>query len=189
MKKKKLIDDGERECWPRKGYTGPWEIYWPNGVIKFRGNYVNGKQEGEHLCYWDNGKLAQRGTMVHGKCVGVWTDYSYEGAVSLQGEFGPAGKQVGVWRRFWDDGTVMKEEQYVDGMLHGTVRHFSYDGKVIHEGEFRDDEPYNGICHTYDFDRHPHYTMIAEYMDGEIIRELPYESVLGAGDSEDESIH
>lgn len=149
---------------------------------------MNGEEEGEHLCYWDNGKLAQRGTMVHGKCLGVWTDYSYEGAVSRQGEYGPAGRQ-GVWRSYWDDGTVMTEEEYVDGLLHGTARHFSYDGKLIHEGEFRNDEPYNGICHTPDIDRHPHYTMIGEYMDGEMIRELPFESSLDAGDSEEGSIH
>jgi antitoxin component YwqK of YwqJK toxin-antitoxin module len=186
--KKKLIDNGKREYWPDEDYTGLWEVYWPNGVIKFRGNFVNGKEEGECLCFWDNGNLAQRGTKVNGECVGVWTDYSYDGAMTLEGEYGESG-QHGLWKSFWHDGIVMTEEEYVDGLLHGSVRHFSFDGQLVHQGEFRNGEPYNGICHTPAFDRHPHYTMIAQYMEGEMIRELPYESSLGTHHTEDESIH
>ena len=94
------------------------------------------------------------------------------------------------WRRvsFWDDGSVMKEEEYVAGLEHGYSRHFSYEGELIHEGEFREGEPYNGICHIPDFDRHPHYTMVGEYLEGQIIRELPWESCLAA-EAQDETLH
>ncbi|HZE72359.1 MAG TPA: hypothetical protein VE135_22845 [Pyrinomonadaceae bacterium] len=83
---KHLIGDGEQELWPDESYSGLWEVYWPNDVIKFRANFLNGQEEGECLCFWDNGKLAQRGFRVGGHCVGIWTDYSYDGAKTLEGE-------------------------------------------------------------------------------------------------------
>jgi hypothetical protein len=71
-KKTRVIDDDDAEdIWPNDGYSGIWEIYWPNGVVKFRANYVDGKEEGECLCYWDNGNLAQRGVKVRGECDGI----------------------------------------------------------------------------------------------------------------------
>jgi antitoxin component YwqK of YwqJK toxin-antitoxin module len=187
VKKKRQIDDGENEVWPDDNYTGLWEIYWPNLVIKFRANYVNGQEEGECLCFWDNGNLAQRGVKVEGHCDGIWTDYSYEGRKSLEGRYVNRQKE-GAWTSFWDDGSVMKEEEYLNGLRHGYSRHFSDDGELIHEGEFRNGEPYNGICHVRDHDRHPHYTMIAEYLEGEIVRELPFESCLRPA-GPDEAVH
>lgn len=186
--RKKLIDDGEQELWPEEGYTGMWEVYWPNGVIKFRAQFLNGQEEGECLCFWDNGKLAQRGVRAAGQCVGIWTDYTYDGAKSMEGLY-VNGKKEGLWTSFWSDGTVMQEEEYIEGLQHGDSRHFSYDGELIHQGEFRNGEPYNGICHVPDFDRHPHYTMIGEYLEGELIRELPFESSLATGDTHDEPVH
>lgn len=187
-KKTRVIDDDDAEdIWPDDGYSGIWEIYWPNGVVKFRANYVDGKEEGECLCYWDNGNLAQRGVKVGGECDGIWTDYDYEGYKTLQGRY-VNGKQEGLWVSFWDDGSVMKEREYVAGLEHGYSRHFSYEGELIHEGEFREGEPYNGICHVPDFDRHPHYTMVGEYVEGNIIRELPFETCLAA-EAHDETLH
>jgi antitoxin component YwqK of YwqJK toxin-antitoxin module len=185
---KHLIDDGEQELWPDEGYSGPWEVYWPNDVIKFRANFLNGQEEGECLCFWDNGKLAQRGFRVGGHCVGIWTDYSYDGAKTLEGRY-VNGEKEGLWVSFWGDGSVMQEEEYVEGLQHGAFRYFSYDGELLHEGEFRNGQPHNGICHVPAIDRHPHYTMIAEYLEGEIIRELPFESCFGAADTHDEPLH
>ena len=187
-KKGRLIDDGEQVYWPEENYTGLWETYWPNGVIKFRANFVDGKEEGEWLCYWDNGNLAQRGVNVKGVCDGVWTDYSYDGHKSRVGRY-VNGKPEGLWVSFWDDGSVMHEQEYVGGLEHGYSRHFSYEGELIHEGEFREGEPYNGICYVADPDRHPHYTMIAEYLEGQIVRELPFESCLGPAETPDETFH
>ena len=44
MKNKDIIPinkDGQRH--------GYWEVYWSNGMLWYKGNYINGKREG----YWE----------------------------------------------------------------------------------------------------------------------------------------
>ncbi len=49
-----------------------WEVYWPNGHLKFRAEYKNVEEEGWTGCWWENGKLHQEGISEAGKCVGIW---------------------------------------------------------------------------------------------------------------------
>ena len=125
MKVQRIVEDrhGENE-WPPDDYTGVWEIYWRKylwlkGGLKSRGEYKDGKEEGEQTCYWKNGRIAQNGKMVQGQCVGLWTDFDEDGSKALEGVFGPEGKD-GVWRSFWSGGMVMKEEFWRSGQQHGS---------------------------------------------------------------------
>ena len=79
--------DDEDMVWPPADFSGEWVVEWPNGRMKFRSLYLDGKQEGDHLCYWSNGNLAQKGKNLDGQCIGVWSDY-------------------------WEDGTRFKETDY-----------------------------------------------------------------------------
>ncbi|WP_157467902.1 toxin-antitoxin system YwqK family antitoxin [Desulfatibacillum aliphaticivorans] len=79
MELTKVVDEHGFGCYPPQDYTGIWEVYWPNGVIKSRNRYIDGKEEGEQLCFWDNGNLAQVGQAKNGHCIGLWEDFSYEG--------------------------------------------------------------------------------------------------------------
>ena len=97
------IDDGGGVS-PPGGYTGLWEVYWPNKNIKFRANYVDGETHGEVTCWWDNGNLAQTGQSDHGACRGIWSDY-------------------------WVDGTKFKETEYQDND-NFIVRWYSPDGEI-----------------------------------------------------------
>jgi antitoxin component YwqK of YwqJK toxin-antitoxin module len=36
---------------------GYWEVYWNNGQLLYKGNYINGKEHGYWEWYYDNGKL------------------------------------------------------------------------------------------------------------------------------------
>jgi antitoxin component YwqK of YwqJK toxin-antitoxin module len=169
FRKGKLIDYGDG-TYPPEDYNGIWEVYWPNGKIKYRSTFINGKEEGYCNCYWDNGNIAQTGEMRDGKCIGVWTDYSYDGFKSLEGAYGENGNE-GIWLSFWDNGNVMSEREYKNGMQDGVFRRYSDDGVLKYHGMYRDGEPFSGICevHTEKQDNGS-YIILAEFIDGKQIR-------------------
>ncbi len=90
--------------WPEDGFTGEWIVEWPNGQMKFFSCYVDGNQDGDHLCYWANGNLAQKGVNHNGACVGLWEDY-------------------------WEDGRKFKETYY-EGSRNFTERWLDKNGEV-----------------------------------------------------------
>ena len=48
---------------------GYWEIYYDNGKLYSKGNYVNGKEHGYWEVYWYNGELYYKGYYDMGKLV------------------------------------------------------------------------------------------------------------------------
>jgi antitoxin component YwqK of YwqJK toxin-antitoxin module len=97
--------------WPEDGFTGEWIVEWPNGQIKFRSRFIDGKEEGEYLCYWANGNFAQKGTNRSGVCKGLWED-------------------------FWEDGMKFKETYYEDSK-NFTERWLDQQGNVERIKTFR----------------------------------------------------
>ena len=72
MKNKNITpinDKGERH--------GYWEVYYSNGQLYTKGNYVNGKPHGSWEVYYDNGLLSSKGNYVAGKLHGSWEFYYY----------------------------------------------------------------------------------------------------------------
>jgi antitoxin component YwqK of YwqJK toxin-antitoxin module len=173
MRVEKRIEDenGENE-WPTENFSGVWEIYWRSGGLKFRGTYIEGKGEGEHVCWWENGEVAQRGLVVQGRCDGIWTDFDDEGNKTLQGRYGPDGKE-GLWCAYWANGQAMHEESWKAGRKDGKHRSFDPDGTLLYEGEFREGEPYSGICEVLTWDRSDGYHYLAEFQEGREIRRVP----------------
>lgn len=104
MKTTTIVDDGERDPYPPPNYTGIWIALWPNGLTKFRGTYIDGKEEGDHLCYWENGTLAQEGRCVGGVCIGVWKDYWDDKTLQKICEYHSKGDFVQTW--YDSDGSV-----------------------------------------------------------------------------------
>ena len=39
---------------------GSWELYWPNGQLWYKGNYINGKKHGYWENYWSDGQLESK---------------------------------------------------------------------------------------------------------------------------------
>ena len=64
---------------------GYWELYYSNGQLCSKRNYVNGKQHG----YWEeyyyaNGQLCYKGNYVNGKRHGYWEYYWSSGELSTK---------------------------------------------------------------------------------------------------------
>jgi antitoxin component YwqK of YwqJK toxin-antitoxin module len=82
--------------------------------MKFRGVYVNGKEEGEHICYWENGQIAQQGHFQDGKCIGVWEDYHDDGTLQKRCLYKGSRNFDQTW--FNPDGSVRDIYTFVNGI-------------------------------------------------------------------------
>ncbi len=51
---------------------GPFEHQYPNGQLKSKGTYSNGKLDGPYESYHQNGQLQQKGTYNMGDKCGEW---------------------------------------------------------------------------------------------------------------------
>lgn len=103
--------EDEDVVWPPDDFSGEWIIEWPNGQVKYRALYLQGKCEGDCICYWANGNLAQDGRCLDGECVGLWCDY-------------------------WEDGTKFKETEY-HSKGNFDVRWLDSDGSLLETQEWR----------------------------------------------------
>jgi antitoxin component YwqK of YwqJK toxin-antitoxin module len=63
-----------------------------NGQIRYKKNYINGKQHGEQVCYHDNGQIMYKENYINGK---------YHG------------KQIG----YYNYGQIMYKNDYINGKL------------------------------------------------------------------------
>ena len=138
----KLIDHGEG-AYPREDYTGPWEVYWPNGQLKWCAKFVNGKEQGEHICYWENGNLAQKCEMRDGHTISKCIYYHPNGVKSREGYCSEGGYN-GIWTSYDATGKTMSQENWKDGVQEGECIEFDEEGNITCQGIYRDGEPYEG---------------------------------------------
>jgi len=62
---------------------GEWKSYYPNGKIRFRGDYKQGNPEGHHLLYYDNGRPKEDRYYKSGLRTRTWKKYNEIGEVIL----------------------------------------------------------------------------------------------------------
>ena len=58
---------------------GPWEDYWSNGQIFWKGDYLNGNKNGLFETYFDNGQLYWKGKYKNGEWHGLYESYYEDG--------------------------------------------------------------------------------------------------------------
>lgn len=93
---------------------GNWKEYYPNGVIKSKGVYLNGKRVDEWSFYFSNEKVEQKG------------------------KYDKKGKAQGPWKWYHESGNILREENYRNGLQDGLMTEYSDSGKVITKGEYLD---------------------------------------------------
>jgi antitoxin component YwqK of YwqJK toxin-antitoxin module len=93
---------------------GPWKEYHPNGVLKSKGVYLNGKR------------------------VDDWTFYFSNEVVEQKGKYDKKGKAQGPWKWYYESGNILREENYRNNLQDGLMTEYSDSGKVITKGEYLD---------------------------------------------------
>jgi antitoxin component YwqK of YwqJK toxin-antitoxin module len=93
---------------------GPWKEYHPNGVLKSKGVYLNGKRVDDWTFYFANEKTEQKG------------------------KYDKKGRAQGPWKWYYESGNILREENYRNNLQDGLMTEYSDSGKVITKGEYLD---------------------------------------------------
>jgi len=92
--------------------TGYMVLYYYNGQAKSKGNYLNGKEEGDWVEYYENGQIDNRGEFVNGRKNNAWYWYYRNGQVSSKEQY-DMNKLVSI--QMWDSlGNSVANPEKVD---------------------------------------------------------------------------
>jgi antitoxin component YwqK of YwqJK toxin-antitoxin module len=108
-----------QEMWCQKTVNGqpvkegPFVLYRPDGSLMMRGEYRDGKQNGEWTMWYDNGQKASIDHYKDGVQDGEHIGWYTNGKISAIGQY-RNGKREGVWKRWDPQGFRNWEEVYKD---------------------------------------------------------------------------
>jgi len=96
-------------------FDGHWKYFYPNGILKSEGDYINGSKNGIWTFYYKDGKKQQIG--------------KYKDEVP-----------IGEWKWFYPNGNIRRIEYYRKGKLEGPQIEYDNQGNEIAKGDY-----YNGV--------------------------------------------
>jgi len=64
---------------------GPWELYYQDGALSWKGNFRAGPLHGPWAAYYENGQLQQTGTYSGGELDGPYETYDENGQLRFKG--------------------------------------------------------------------------------------------------------
>jgi antitoxin component YwqK of YwqJK toxin-antitoxin module len=129
----KTISEGEMVG---KTYVGKWIYYHKNSdkIMTIETYDDNGVLQGERLVYYDNGQLAEKANYINGKIEGLSEVYSLKGVV-LKSFMYENGELHGPSKSFNGKGEMLSEGQYKRGKKTGIWK-FYENNKLIDEKNF-----------------------------------------------------
>lgn len=137
--------------------TGQWEKRYNNGKVRYRGQFLNGKEYGHFFFYKEHsqskpylvknflpntdiaevqffsthGVLESKGEMRNKNRIGTWLYYANDGKTVILEENYKNGLLDGTVKIFYKDGVLTEESYYKRGKLHGESKRYTSDGKMI----------------------------------------------------------
>lgn len=129
----KLISEGKMNG---KDFIGNWVYYHnkTNEVMSTETYNDKGELNGEKLVYYENGKLAEKSNFIKGKQEGLSTWYSESGIILK--EFLYENDELHGMSKYYDiSGKLIAEGAYKRGQKHGIWKYYT-DGKLTDEKDF-----------------------------------------------------
>ncbi len=129
----KLISEGKMDG---KAFIGQWVYYHnkSNAVMSLENYNDRGELDGEKLVYYENGQLAEKSNFVNGKQQGMSIWYSETGVVLK--EFLYDNDELHGMSRYYDNnGQLIAEGAYKQGQKHGIWKYYT-NGKLSEEKDF-----------------------------------------------------
>jgi len=116
---------------------GLWRKSYPNGKLRYEGEFVHGKPVGTFKHYFDNGQLRTK-NVFRGK-TGICMSYQYgaKDILAAQGLYDDREKDS-VWTYFNQQGEVIGREPYQNGLLHGEAIKYFANGKVAERVTYKE---------------------------------------------------
>ncbi len=144
--------------------TGSWEKRYENGKLRYKGQFIRGKEVGtfyfykkhyyEHpyliktfkkgsnqatVQYYSNfGVLESQGTMNGKLRVGKWLYFDTDGESILLEENYVNGELSGVMKLYYKGGVLTEESMYLNGKLNGSSKRYSSEGKILSNINYKD---------------------------------------------------
>ena len=153
--------------------NGAYQEVYKDGQIAIEGVYKDDQKTGVWVHYQPNGELKEKSEYVNGKYNGLSERYSlgslYESVEYVNGE--RHGKRLyfrGTPPKMW----LSKEENYSNGKLNGVVKNYNEKGVLYFEGEYKQGRKEKGKEYHSTTGR---IQLEAIYRDGRTIAERIYE--------------
>jgi antitoxin component YwqK of YwqJK toxin-antitoxin module len=85
--------------------------FYPNQQLKYKGNFKDGKRDGEWIYYYDDGKVWSEGGFLNDKRHGVTKVYFPNGQLRYRGGY-DKGKKTGIWKFYNENGQEIHTIDY-----------------------------------------------------------------------------
>ena len=125
--------------------TGPSIGYFPDGKVQRTTHYVDGQPAGESVEYYPDGKVASKRTHSGHYVMRSEQRFSRSGVLLVQKQWNAGGREEGALRSWYADGKPRQLIEYADGERQGWTRHWRADGSLESECRYVADEP-QGEC-------------------------------------------
>lgn len=116
--------------------TGPWTAKYPNGQVRYEGQFDAGVPVGRFTYYHDNGfrsaQMDYRGRS--GVCLSE--QFDEKGKLMARGRYGADRERDSIWVTYAFDGTKLEDAPYIAGKLHGAYTMYYPNGKVMERGTY-----------------------------------------------------
>jgi hypothetical protein len=84
--------------YPDSEFEGLHVEHWPNGQLKYRGEFRKGRMRvGQHICFWENGVLQEVGSWDEGWVCGTLMRFNADGSRDCETDFGADGGRTRSW--------------------------------------------------------------------------------------------
>jgi antitoxin component YwqK of YwqJK toxin-antitoxin module len=146
--------------------TGTWEGRYPDGQLRYTGQFKQGKPTGEFKYFFESGKLRATNTFDNTGLRAYHRSWAENGILVAEGIFFNQMKDS-TWRFYSDlDGSLVSEDDFLNNMQHGTSKtyypaseqvaeiatwqngkkngpwkKFFPHGSIMAEGSYTDDQP------------------------------------------------
>ena len=163
--------------------TGAWEKYYNNKRIRYKGQFVTGKEVGvfkfysalnsdhpiaiktfdksssiaEVKYYTEQGILESNGNMIGKKRVGKWLYYHKDGETIMSEENYVDGELNGEVKTFYKSGEITEILYYSKGKLHGNAKRYDIKGPLVSDLTYENGK-LHGLAKYFDIDGKLMYT-------------------------------
>lgn len=132
------IPHGIHRKYDKDGNVIASEIY-DNGIITGKGIVLkNGKKNGFWELYYDNGNLKAKGEFINGVKKGKWLYYYPNDSIESEVFYDRYGKKQGVQVDYFESGDTLLTVEWLDGYENGLFIQYNDSGKLVAKGNYID---------------------------------------------------
>ncbi|MBR8534364.1 toxin-antitoxin system YwqK family antitoxin [Carboxylicivirga sediminis] len=141
----KLLEQGHYKADKKDGL---WVTYFPDGNIKHKITYKNGKAIGLAQFYYDNGLISEEGIWHIDHWQGNYKFYNKNGRLAYDWQYDDNGQRTGTQKYYHENGTLKYTGEWTNGKATGTLKIYNEEGLLVTERVYNDGEFMENVAIT-----------------------------------------